>query len=141
MEQRLSLVTLGVRDLARSRKFYEAMGWRAAKMKAEDVVFFQVGGIVIALWGREDLASDAGVADAPTGFAAVALAYNTRDKAEVDAVLARAADSGGRVVKPAQQAFWGGYQGYFADPDGHLWEVAWNPEFRIDEAGNVRLPA
>ena len=141
MEQRLSIVTLGVRDLARSRKFYEALGWRAANVKSDAVVFFQLGGIALALFGRADLAKDAGVADNTPGFSGVSLAYNVRDKAEADAVLAHAVKSGGRLVKPAQDVFWGGYSGYFADPDGHLWEVAWNPFFPLDAKGAISLPA
>jgi hypothetical protein len=141
VEQRLSLITLGVRDLAASRKFYEALGWKTANRKAEGVVFFQLNGIVLALFGRTDLANDAGIADSAPGFSGIALAYNVRDKAEADAVLAHAAKSGGQLVKPAQDAFWGGYSGYFGDPDGHLWEVAWNPYFPLDKAGNISLPA
>jgi catechol 2,3-dioxygenase-like lactoylglutathione lyase family enzyme len=141
MEQRLSIVTLGVRDLAKSRKFYEALGWRAAKAGGEGVVFFQINGLALALFGRAALAKDAGVPDSAPGFSGISLAHNVRDKAEADAVLAHAAKCGGRLVKPAQDTFWGGYSGYFADPDGHLWEVAWNPFFPLDEKGNLSLPA
>jgi predicted lactoylglutathione lyase len=141
MEQRLSLVTLGVRDVARSRTFYDALGWRAADFKAQDVVFYQLGGILLALYGRSALAEDAGLADSELGFSGVSLSYNCRDRGEVDAVLALAIRSGGRLLKPAKDAFWGGYFGHFADPDGHLWEVAWNPSFPISADGSITLPA
>ena len=141
MEQRLSIVTLGVRDLAKSRKFYEALGWRAANVKSDAIAFFQLGGIAFALYGRADLAKDAGVPDSAPGFSGISLAHNVRDKAEADAVIAHAVKSGGRLVKKAQDVFWGGYSGYFADPDGHLWEVAWNPFFPLDAKGAISLPA
>ena len=95
---------------------------------------------MLALWGRDALAEDAQLPSAGSGFRAIALAYNTRDRAEVDAVLAEAEAAGGRIVKPAHEAFWGGYSGYFADPDGHLWEVAWNPDWEVAAAGSIRLP-
>jgi catechol 2,3-dioxygenase-like lactoylglutathione lyase family enzyme len=139
MEQRLSVVTLGVRDLERARRFYEALGWRRRNTHAE-VVFFQTGGMVVALFGREALAADAAVAEAGSGFSGVVLAYNTRTREEVDAVLAEAEAAGGSVRKLGQNAFWGGYTGCFADPDGHLWEVAWNPEWTLLEDGSVQLP-
>ena len=141
MDQRLSIVTFGVSDLARSRKFYEALGWRAANVKSDAIVFFQLGGIALALFGRADLAKDAGIADSAPGFSGISLAHNVRDKAEADAVIAHAVKSGGRLVKPAHDTFWGGYSGYFADPDGHLWEVAWNPFFPLDAKGAISLPA
>lgn len=143
MEQRLTLVTLGVADLARSTAFYEALGWQRSVRAAEGVAFFQLGGIALGLYPAADLAADAGIAPPeagapPTG--GVTLAHNTRSREAVDAVLAEAAAAGGRLVKPAVEAVWGGYSGYFADPDGHLWEVAWNPGFPLDSAGNVTLP-
>jgi uncharacterized protein len=139
MEQRLSLVTLGVADLERSRRFYEqGLGWKRGNDDAE-VVFFQLGGLVLGLWGRGELAADARLPAAGSGFGGMVLAYNTRSKAEVDAVLAEAAAAGATILKPAEDAFWGGYTGYFADPDGHPWEVAWNPGWTIDEDGGVRL--
>jgi predicted lactoylglutathione lyase len=145
MEQRLSLITLGVEDIARARAFYEALGWKASSVGATAtgeaaVCFFQLGGIVLALWDRRALAKDVRAADHVTRFRGVALAYNARGRAEVDAVLGEAQRAGGRIVKPAQDTFYGGYAGYFADPDGHLWEIAWNPDFRIDTKGNVTLP-
>ena len=142
MEPRVSLITLGVADLARSRAFYENMGWRASSQSNDDVTFFQAGGMILGLYGRAALAADAQLADdgQPGAFSGAALAYNGRDKAEVDAVLAEAEAAGGKVVKPAQDVFWGGYSGYFTDPDGHLWEVAWNPFFPIAEDGTISLP-
>jgi catechol 2,3-dioxygenase-like lactoylglutathione lyase family enzyme len=140
MEQRLSLVTLGVADLDRSRRFYEALGWRRHGAHAE-VVFFQAGGMVLALWSRESLAADAHVPAESSGFAGIALAYNTRSREEVDAVLDEAKAAGATIPKPAEDAFWGGYSGYFADPDGHLWEVAWNPHWTIAADGSVKLGA
>ena len=142
MEQRLSLITLGVRDLARSRAFYaDGMGWTPSELSNENIVFFQCPGVVFGLYGRDTLAEDAALDNADgSGFRGVTLAYNTRSKDEVDAVLAHAETIGAKIAKPAKDEFWGGYSGYFADPDGHLWEVAWNPGFAIDEAGNVTLP-
>ena len=140
MEQRLSMVTLGVADLARSRRFYEeGLGWQRANDHAE-VAFYQAGGMVVGLFGRDALAEDAQVPGAGSGFRGIALAYNTRDRTEVDAVMAEAEAAGGRIVKAAQDAFWGGYSGYFADPDDHLWEVAWNPHWVLADDGSVQLP-
>jgi catechol 2,3-dioxygenase-like lactoylglutathione lyase family enzyme len=139
MEQRVSLVTLGVADLERALRFYEQLGWRRGNAHAE-VVFFQLGGLVLGLFSREALAADAGLPSAGSGgFGGMALAYNARSREEVDAVLAEAAAAGATILKPAEDAFWGGYSGYFADPDGHLWEVAWNPEWTIREDGSVKL--
>ena len=140
MEQRLSLVTLGVADLDRSRLFYEALGWRRSGDQPE-VTFFQAGGMVLALWSRQSLAADAGVPAKGSGFSGIALAYNTRSRAEVDAVLDEAEAAGAAIPKPAEDTAWGGYAGYFADPDGHLWEVAWNPHWTIAADGSVRLGA
>jgi hypothetical protein len=142
VEQRVSLITLGVSDLARARRFYEdGLGWRRGNAD-DNVAFYEIPGGIFALWSRAALADDAGVVDAGAGgFASVALAYNTRSKAEVDAVLAEAARAGARILKPGQDAFWGGYTGYFADPDGHIWEVAWNPGWTIEPDGRVRLSA
>lgn len=141
MEPRVSIVTLGVSDLGRARAFYEALGLKPGMVVEGDVAFFQMGGLILGLWMREKLAADIGVDGFPNGPAPVALAYNTRSEAEVDALLARAAAAGGRIVKPAQKAFYGGWYGYFADPDGHLWEVAHNPGFPLDEEGRISLPA
>lgn len=140
MEQRVSLITLGVADLVRARRFYEeGLGWRRGNTD-DSVAFYEIPGGIFALWSRSALAEDAGVADVGSGlFGGVALAYNTRSKAEVDAVLAEAARAGARILKPGQDAFWGGYTGYFADPDGHIWEVAWNPGWTVEPDGRVRL--
>jgi catechol 2,3-dioxygenase-like lactoylglutathione lyase family enzyme len=138
MEQRLSLVTLGVADLARSLRFYEALGWKRGNKEAE-VVFFQLKGMILALWSRESLATDAGMKDAGAGFSGIALAYNARSREEADAVLAEAKRAGATIAKPAHDTFWGGYSGYFSDPDGHLWEVAWNPFWEVTAEGDVRL--
>lgn len=141
MEQRLSMVTLGVDDLARARAFYESgLGWRPSSASNDQVVFFQLGGIVLGLYGREALAAEANQSPG-SGFGGVALAHNVRDKAEVDAVLATAEAAGARILKAAEDTFWGGHSGYFADPDGHVWEVAWNPFWPIAVEGSVTLPA
>ncbi|MDB5511591.1 MAG: glyoxalase [Enterovirga sp.] len=140
MEQRISLVTLGVADVARARAFYDALGWRAAKEGDADVVFYQAGGMVLSLYRRANLARDTHLPDAPTGFAAVSLAYNARTRAEVDAVHAEALAAGARELAPPCDAEWGGYHGHFADPDGHAWEIAWNPFFSLAEDGRISLP-
>jgi hypothetical protein len=138
VEQRLSLVTLGVADLARARAFYEALGWRTGAAPADDVVFFQSGGMIVALWGRDQLAEDSGVEDSG-GWGGVTLAHNVRSPEEVDAVIAEAEKAGGRIARPGDKTFWGGYSGIFVDPDGHPWEVAHNPHWTIAEDGSVRL--
>ena len=140
MQPRISLVTLGVADVARSRAFYEALGFRASAASNASVTFFDAGGVVLALFGRSALAHDAQVADSSPGFSGVSLAHNVGSDAEVDRVLAEAVSCGAKLVKPGQKVFWGGYSGYFADPDGHLWEVAHNPFFPLDADGRVRLP-
>jgi catechol 2,3-dioxygenase-like lactoylglutathione lyase family enzyme len=139
MEPRLSLITLGVADVARARTFYEALGFKAGRASEDAVTFLDAGGVVLALWSRAALAEDAGVADKPTGFAGIALAHNARSEAAVDKALAEAVAAGAKLIKPGQKTFWGGYAGYFADPDGHLWEVAHNPYFTFDAAGRVVL--
>ena len=138
MDQRVSLITLGVKDLARSLRFYEALGWTRGN-KNESVVFFQLPGFILALWSRAALAEDAGINDNGAGFGGIALAYNARSPAEVDGVINQAVAAGGRLLKAAHETFWGGYSGYFADPDGHTWEVAHNPGWTIDKAGHVSL--
>ncbi len=143
MEPRISLITLGVADIARATAFYGRLGWTPAPPSNEHVTFFQAGGMILGLYGRKALADDAGLPldAAPEGNSIrVSLAYNTRTRDEVDAVLEDASAAGAEIVKPAEEAFWGGYSGYFADPDGHLWEVAWNPHFPIAEDGSIRLP-
>ncbi len=141
MEPRISIVTLGVRDLPRAVAFYESMGLKPGMVVEGDVAFFEMGGLLLGLWLRDKLAADIGEADLAQGPAPVALAYNTRSEAEVNEVLALAANAGGRIVKPGQKAFYGGWYGYFADLDGHLWEVAFNPGFPLDAEGRIRLPA
>ena len=140
MEQRLSVVTLGVADLERSRRFYEdGLGWRRGNA-SDEVVFFQIGGAVLALFPRDALAEDARLPAEGSGFGGVTLAQCVRTREEVDAVLAEAAAAGATILKPAQDVFWGGYSGYFADPDGHPWEVAWNPHWALGDDGGVKLP-
>ena len=141
MEPRLSLLTLGVADVARARAFYEKLGFVASSASTDEVAFFPAGGVVLAVFGRAALAKDAGVSDAQkAAFSGVALAHNVRTEEEVPAVLAAAEAAGGTIVKPAERAFWGGVSGYFSDPDGHLWEVACNPFFPLDAEGRVTLP-
>jgi catechol 2,3-dioxygenase-like lactoylglutathione lyase family enzyme len=138
MEQRLSLVTLGVADLGRARAFYEALGWTTGAAPADDVVFFQAGGMIVALWGRTQLAEDSVVEDSG-GWGGVTLAHNVRSPEEVDAVLAEAERAGATIGRPGAATFWGGYSGIFLDPDGHPWEVAHNPRWTIAEDGSTRL--
>ncbi len=140
MEPRLSFVTLGVADVARARAFYERLGFTASAASQDSVAFFDAGGIVLALFGRAALADDAHVENAAPGISGVALAHNVASEAAVDAVLAEAVEAGARLLKPGQKVFWGGYSGYFADPDGHLWEVAYNPFMPLGEDGRVTLP-
>lgn len=139
MEQRLSLVTLGVRDVDRSKAFYEALGWTGAVPPGGEVVFFQTGGMVVALWSREKLAEDSCVADGD-GWGGVTLAHNVRSAAEVDAVLAEAEAAGATIGRGGAETFWGGYSGVFLDPDGHPWEVAHNPGWTLADDGTVVLP-
>ena len=139
MEQRVSLITLGVSDLGRSRRFYETLGWRGQEV--EETVFFQAGGLALVLWARGKLADDAGVDDtASDGFGGIALAHNVRTPAEVDETLHRAAAAGATITRPARPTSYGGYAGYFKDPDGHSWEVAHNPGFTLAPDGSLVLP-
>ncbi|MDG2540135.1 VOC family protein [Dyella jiangningensis] len=137
---RIHIVTLGVSDLSLSRRFYEALGWKASSASNEHIVFLKGGAGVLALYGRAALAEDALTDDQPAGFAGVTLARNAGSKDEVDRWFATAVAAGARVVKPPQEVFWGGYSSYIADPDGHLWEFAFNPYFVFDEHGNLALP-
>jgi|SRR5215208_1558373 len=139
MEQRISLATLGVRDLARARAFYEALGWTTRAEPGDDVVFFQTGGMVLALWDRTKLADDSGVEDAG-GWGGVTLAHNVRSPDEVDAVIAEARTAGATIVRKPAETFWGGYSAAFTDPDGHPWEIAHNPRWTIRDDGSVELP-
>lgn len=135
----LSLVTLGVHDLARATRFYEALGWKAHEPASEGVSFFELNGVILALFPRAELAKDAGVEDTKPGFSGISLAYNVGSVEEADAAMAHAVASGATLVKAPHKVFWGGYSGYFADPDGHLWEVAHNPFGRFDERGQFRM--
>jgi catechol 2,3-dioxygenase-like lactoylglutathione lyase family enzyme len=140
MEQRVSLITLGVRDLARARAFYEALGWTTRAGEGDDVVFFQAGGMVLALWGRDELAEDSGVEDSG-GWGGITPAHNVRSPAEVDAVIEEARAAGAEIVREPAEAFWGGYTAAFTDPDGHPWEIAHNPRWTITDDGRTELPA
>ncbi|MBN2191934.1 MAG: VOC family protein [Polyangiaceae bacterium] len=140
MNPRLTVITLGVTDLARSRRFYcDGLGWKASSSSDEHIVFIDVGGVVLGLYPRDLLAEDATLTPG-SGFGGVTLAQNVGSKAEVDAALQAAVKAGATLLKPAADTFWGGYSGYFADPDGHPWEVAFNPFWKLDEAGRVVLP-
>jgi len=140
MEQRVSLITLGVTDLTRARTFYERLGWHGQEV--EETVFFEAGGVVVVLWGREKLALDAGVAETGSGggFDGVVLAHNVRSNDEVEQLAAAAAEAGATVTRPPGATFYGGYAACFMDPDGHVWEVAYNPGFAIAEDGSITLP-
>jgi catechol 2,3-dioxygenase-like lactoylglutathione lyase family enzyme len=140
MEQRVSIITLGVADLKRSLGFYERLGWRRAMVQSDGIVFFQAGGMALALFPRDELAKDANIAPDGRGFTGISLAYNARNRAEVNSVLEDAEAAGAKLLKTAQEAVWGGYSGYFSDPDGFLWEVAWNPSFRMAEDGSIQIP-
>ncbi len=138
MEQRLSLITLGVSDLSRARAFYEALGWHTNAGDDDDVVFFQANRMVVALWSRARLAEDSGVED-NGGWGGITLAYNTRSPAEVDTVIEEARSAGGAIMREPAETFWGGYSGVFCDPDGHPWEVAHNPRWEIGDDGGVTI--
>jgi len=140
MEQRVSLITLGVRDLRRARSFYEALGWRGQEV--EETVFFQAGGLGLVLWGRDKLAADCGLPDTGpvNGFGGIALAHNVRSPDEVDALLMTAEQAGATITKPAATSQFGFYSGAFTDPDGHAWEVAHNPGFGLAADGSLTIP-
>jgi uncharacterized protein len=141
MEPRISFITLGVSDIERSLKFYrDGLGFPLSSASKDDVAFFKTGGIVLALYPSDKLAEDAKVPPEGSGFRSVTLAHNVRRKEEVSEVLALAAAAGANITKPAQDTFWGGHGGYFSDPDGHLWEVVWNPFFPFAEDGRVLVP-
>ena len=138
MEQRISLVTLGVADVARARMFYERLGWHGQEV--EETVFFETGGIVVVLWGRDKVADDAGLEDGGTdGFGGMTLAHNVRSRVEVDEVLGQAASAGAEITQPARETFYGGYAGFFTDLDGHVWEIAYNPGFPLDRDGAITI--
>jgi catechol 2,3-dioxygenase-like lactoylglutathione lyase family enzyme len=138
VEQRVSLITLGVASVSLARDFYEALGWTTRAEPDADVVFFQAGGMVVALWARSELAADSGVRDGG-GWGGITLAHNVRSPAEVDAVLAEAAAAGATITRPGAETFWGGYSGAFTDPDGHAWEVAHNPRWTLADDGSISL--
>ena len=141
MPAHISLITLGVADVAKATAFYEQLGFvRSKRASQENVSFFQAGPVVLALWGRDAQRDDAQAAELWTGNGGIAVAQNLTSEAEVDAMMARAEAAGARILKPAAKTFWGGYDGYFADLDGHVWEVAFNPFWELDEDGRVRLP-
>ena len=138
MEQRVSLITLGVADVGRARGFYEALGWKTGAEPGDDVVFFQTGGMIFALWGRAQLAEDSGMRDGG-GWGGVTLAHNVGSPTEVDRVIEEARAAGAEIPREPAETFWGGYSGMFVDLDGHPWEVAHNPRWTIEADGSVRL--
>ncbi len=139
MDQRVSLITLGVADVPAARAFYERLGWHGQEV--EETVFFQAGGMVVVLWGRDKLAQDCGISDEETGgFGGVALAHNVRSEAEVDEIIVAAEAAGATVTRPAARTFYGGYAGVFTDLDGHAWEIAHNPGFPFGEDGSITVP-
>jgi uncharacterized protein len=139
MEQRVSLITLGVRDLARARRFYEALGWQTRAAPDDDVVFFPAGGMIVALWDRARLAEDSRVGD-DGGWGGVTLAHNVRSPAEVDAIVEEARAAGAEIVREPAETFWGGYSAAMVDPEGHAWEIAHNPRWTIRDDGSIELP-
>jgi uncharacterized protein len=140
LERRISLITLGVADVARSTDFYQRLGWSRSSASNDDVTFIQLKGTVLGLFSRSRLAEDARVENTPPGFSGVTLAYNVASDIGVDAVVKFVVSCGATLVKAPEKVFWGGYSGYVADPDGHLWEIAHNPFFPLDEHGHVVLP-
>ena len=140
MRQKISIITLGVHDLERSLKFYrDGLGWQLSSNSGGDIAFFPMGGVVLALYPWAKLAEDALVASQGSGFPGFTLAYNTKSKAEVEQVLDTVRSLGMKITREAQDVFWGGYHGYFEDPDGYLWEVAWAPFIEFDEQDNLKL--
>jgi uncharacterized protein len=141
MEARISLVTLGVRSVRRSVSFYrDVLGWKTQYVEGDPIAFFQLNAMILGIYGHKALAKDANVSARGRGFRGVTLAHNVRSRQEVDKVFAQIKRRGGRLVKPPKVAEWGGYSGYFSDPDGHLWEVVHNPGWKLDKNGSVVLP-
>ncbi|MEX2166724.1 MAG: VOC family protein [Methyloceanibacter sp.] len=141
MSAHISLITLGVADIAKATRFYERLGFVKSKTASQDdVSFFRAGPIVLALWSREAQKEDANAAELWTGNGGIVVAQNVASETEVDTVMANAEAAGAQILKPATKTFWGGYNGYFADPDGHVWEVAFNPFWPLDENGHIELP-
>jgi predicted lactoylglutathione lyase len=138
MEPRISLVTLGVADLARAKAFYEALGWHGQEV--QETVFVQAGPLALVLWDRSKLAADSGVEDEGASWGGIALAQNVRSREEVDAIVRAASEAGGTVTRPPSETFYGGYAGVFRDPDGHVWEIAHNPGFALRDDGSLVLP-
>jgi hypothetical protein len=137
----VTLITLCVADIAQATRFYESLGYAKSKTASqESVSFFRAGGVVLALWGRDAQIEDANARSLWTGNGGICVAQNVASEAEVDAVMAKAEAAGARMLKPAAKTFWGGYNGYFADPDGHLWEIAFNPHWGLEEDGRIKLP-
>ncbi|MBG9375513.1 VOC family protein [Panacibacter sp. DH6] len=139
MRQKLNLITLGVSDVETTARFYESLGWKRSEHSTGDLVLFPLGGITMALYPRHLLAEDAAISDDATGFAGVTFSLNTKSEEEVDSVLHEVQSKGATIVKPAQKVFWGGYSGYFKDPDGHLVEIAFNPFWELDKEDNLKL--
>jgi catechol 2,3-dioxygenase-like lactoylglutathione lyase family enzyme len=141
LEQRVSIITLGVKDFQRSLDFYKSgLGWKPSSASSENIAFFPMEGVVFALYPRDLLAGDATIGSSGSGFSGITLSHNTKRREQVDQVLNTVRDLGMQIIKPAKKTSWGGYHGYFADPDGYLWEVAWNPHFAFDEKDNLVLP-
>ena len=140
MEPRINVITLGVKNIATSRRFYEELGWVASASSNEHFVAFHSHGTVLCLFPEASLAEDAKTEGSCQGFRGVTLAYNVKDKRDVQILLDQAEKAGGKIAKHAQDVFWGGHSGYFADPDGHLWEIAWNPHWTLNENGMLELP-
>jgi catechol 2,3-dioxygenase-like lactoylglutathione lyase family enzyme len=137
---RLHLVTLGVADVARAARFYDALGMKRHMRKSEGVAFFDAGGAVVSLYGRKELERDSGLEDAKAGFGGATLAFNVSGEKAVDETLAAAEKAGAKILRRGHRVFWGGYIGFFSDPDGHIWEVAHNPQFPFDDRGQIVLP-
>ncbi len=140
LDRRISLVTLGVEDIARATEFYRRLGWAKSSASQDSVTFMQLKSLVLGLFSRQSLADDAGVENTGPGFSGVALAQNLSSEKDVDDAFEFAVSCGAKPVKKPEKVFWGGYSGYFADPDGHLWELAYNPFFPMDEQGHIQLP-
>ena len=138
--QRVTMITLGVKDLAASRAFYKALGWEESSRSQESIAFFQINGMALGLFGLDELAKDQGREGATLGFGATTLAQNFATEAEVDAAFAKALKCGASQLKAPEKVFWGGYSGYYADPDGHVWELANNPFWPLNEDGSLTLP-
>ena len=140
MEQRISLVTPGVADVAKARAFYERLGWTASSASMDEVVFFDMGGMIFGLYAQSELSKDSGLTDQTPSPGGITLAYNTRSHEEVDHLMGVVEDAGATVLKQPVEMPWGGYVGYFADPDGHPWEISWVPQFPVLEDGRIEIP-